>query len=180
MPPPSPKAKMLESSRIPDGEGMPSPYNTTIRYATKHPFIPQNEVIIMEKRRLWLIWYTLFIVCALLGFIPEPRGFWKFLLVCVSIGFFVPGFCLLKWADNRSDRQTLTIVRWIAFGSLCATVFLVILNGFSVMMSELWGDILYGLLVVVSSPMVCGQYWFLSLFGWACMMLTAHTMLKKK
>ena len=27
MPPPSPKAKMLESLRIPDGEGMPSPYN---------------------------------------------------------------------------------------------------------------------------------------------------------
>ena len=26
MPPPSPKAKMLESLRIPDGEGMPSPY----------------------------------------------------------------------------------------------------------------------------------------------------------
>ena len=35
MPPPSPKAKMLESLRIPDGEGMPSPYNTTIRYADK-------------------------------------------------------------------------------------------------------------------------------------------------
>ena len=35
MPPPSPKAKMLESLRIPDGEGMPSPYNTTIRYAAK-------------------------------------------------------------------------------------------------------------------------------------------------
>ena len=33
MPPPSPKAKMLESVRIPDGEGMPSPYNMQIRYA---------------------------------------------------------------------------------------------------------------------------------------------------
>ena len=38
MPPPSPKAKMLESLRIPDGEGMPSPYNTTIRYADKQSF----------------------------------------------------------------------------------------------------------------------------------------------
>ena len=27
MPPPSPKANMLESSRIPDGEGVPSPYD---------------------------------------------------------------------------------------------------------------------------------------------------------
>ena len=39
MPPPSPKAKMLESLRIPDGEGMPSPYNVTIRYAAKQSFI---------------------------------------------------------------------------------------------------------------------------------------------
>ena len=38
MPPPSPKAKMLESLRIPDGEGMPSPYNTTIRYVAKQSF----------------------------------------------------------------------------------------------------------------------------------------------
>ena len=38
MPPPSPKAKMLESLRIPDGEGMPSPYNTTIRYSAKQSF----------------------------------------------------------------------------------------------------------------------------------------------
>ena len=30
MPPPSPKAKMLESLRIPDGEGMPSPYNMNL------------------------------------------------------------------------------------------------------------------------------------------------------
>ena len=39
MPPPSPKAKMLKSLRIPDGEGMPSPYNTTIRYVAKQSFI---------------------------------------------------------------------------------------------------------------------------------------------
>ena len=29
---------MLESLRIPDGEGMPSPYNATIRYAAKQSF----------------------------------------------------------------------------------------------------------------------------------------------
>ena len=43
MPPPSPKAKMLESLRIPDGEGMPSPYNTTIRYADKQSFIEKGR-----------------------------------------------------------------------------------------------------------------------------------------
>ena len=43
MPPPSPKAKMLESLRIPDGEGMPSPYNTTIRYSAKQSFTIQRQ-----------------------------------------------------------------------------------------------------------------------------------------
>ena len=38
MPPPSPKAKMLESLRIPDGEGMPSPYKYEIYYSAKQSF----------------------------------------------------------------------------------------------------------------------------------------------
>ncbi len=133
----------------------------------------------MTKRSLWLIWYTLFIICALLGFIPEPRGFWKFLFILFSIGFFVPGFLLLKWAGDRGETATVRQIRWIAFGSLCATVVLILLNGLSVIMSDFWGNLLYGLLIIVSSPMVCGQYWVLSLFGWACIILTAHSMLKK-
>ena len=134
----------------------------------------------MTKRGLWLIWYTLFIICALLGFIPEPQGFWKFLFVLLSISFFVPGFLLLKWAADRGEEATLRQIRVIAFGSLCATVVVLLLNGLSVIMTDFWGNVLYGLLIIVSSPMVCGQYWVLSLFGWACIMLTAHSLLKNK
>ncbi|MBQ9762714.1 MAG: hypothetical protein IJV82_06535 [Oscillospiraceae bacterium] len=132
----------------------------------------------MTKRGLWLIWYSFFIICAILGMIPQPQGFWKFLFITLSIGFFVPGFCLLEWADNRSDLATIRLVRWISFGSLCATVVLILLNGLSVLIPDLLGTILYYILVVVSSPMVCGQYWVIGLFGWACIMLTAHTKLK--
>ena len=35
---------MLESLRIPEGEGVPSPYNTTIRYAAKQSFTPSEEL----------------------------------------------------------------------------------------------------------------------------------------
>lgn len=134
----------------------------------------------MNKRALWLIWYSLFILCALLGFIPEPQGFWKFCFVTLSVLFFVPGFCLLVWADRRDDVRALRQVKNICIGSLVATTVLIMLNFASALMTELWGNILYGVLIVVSSPMVCGQYWVLSLFGWACILSTAVTMLKKR
>lgn len=134
----------------------------------------------MNKRALWLIWYSLFILCALLGFIPDPQGFWKFCFVTLSVLFFVPGFCLLVWADRRDDVRALRQVRAISIGSLAATTVLIALNFASALMTELWGNILYGVLIVVSSPMVCGQYWVLSLFGWACILSTAVTMLKKR
>lgn len=134
----------------------------------------------MNKRALWLIWYSLFILCALLGVIPDPQGFWKFCFVTLSVLFFVPGFCLLVWADRRDDVRALRQVRAISIGSLAATTVLIALNFASALMTELWGNILYGVLIVVSSPMVCGQYWVLSLFGWACILSTAVTMLKKR
>ncbi len=134
----------------------------------------------MGKRTLWLIWYSLFILCALLGFIPDPEGFWKFCFVSLSILFFVPGFWLLVWADRREDVRVLRQVRTVSILWLAATTVLIGLNFASALMTELWGNILYGALIVVSSPMVCGQYWVLSLFGWACILFTAIAMLKKR
>jgi hypothetical protein len=42
------------------------------------------------------------------------------------------------------------------------------------------GNLLHILLIIVSAPMVCGQYWVLSLFLWACLMIWAQKLLKKK
>ena len=35
-------------------------------------------------------------------------------------------------------------------------------------------------IIIVSTPMICGQYWVLSLFLWACLMIWAQKLLKKK
>ena len=128
----------------------------------------------------YTLWAGMFALTAGLGLIPEPTGFAKFCLVVLSIGFFVPPACLLKAAEKRKARVHMQIVRNLAFASLVLTVVLVICNFLSLRASVLVGNVLYVLLCIVTAPMVCSQYWVVSLFGWACLMLWAHSLLRKK
>ena len=134
----------------------------------------------MKMKTLWFIWLYMFILCAVLGFIPEPTGFWKFLFTMAAAGFFVPGFVLLVKADHRDQPGTIRLIRNIAIAALAVATVLIVLNILSVVMSEVWGTVFYVLLVILASPLVCGQYWALSLFGWACLMVYAVTLLKKR
>ena len=121
------------------------------------------------------IWLFLFILCAGLGFIPEPEGFGKAILVILSILFFVPGAILLVNAIRAENRKTVLLIRKLSITSLVLTLALLVANLFSVNASKVIGDILYGLLAVISAPMLCGQYWFLSLFLWACLLTGSFT-----
>ena len=123
----------------------------------------------MKTKNLWLSWLYCFILCTVLGFIPEPTGFFKFLFVVAAIGFFVPGFLLLKYGQRKDCRLVLTA----AAVSLTVTPTLIILNFASALMPRIWGSVFYVLLVIFSSPMICAQYWALSLFGWACLLFSA-------
>ena len=134
----------------------------------------------MNKKLYFALWGGLFAVCAGLGFIPEPTGFLKVLLVMLSIGFFVPGFLLLNLASKTGDSHTLTLIRNLCALSLALTVVLLVANFLSVLGSEILGDILYYVLVIVSTPMVCSQYWVLSLFLWAYLMIASIKALRKK
>lgn len=133
----------------------------------------------MNKKLLFALWGGLFALCAGLGFIPEPEGVLKGLMVTVSIAFFVPGLLLIRLSTRTGDRHTLTLIRNLSAASLGLTVVLLIANFLSVSASETVGNILHSILVIVSSPMICGQYWVLSLFFWAYLMIAA-TELKKK
>ena len=133
----------------------------------------------MNKVFYYTLWAGFFILCAGLGFIPEPAGFAKFCLVALSIGFFVPPVCLLRLAEKRGDRRNIRIVRDLAIASLVLTLALIIGNFMTLGGSETVGNMLYILLCIVSAPMVCAQYWVLSLFGWACLMIWANSLLKK-
>ena len=134
----------------------------------------------MSNKTLYFIWGGLFILCGLLGFIPEPEGLVKALMVLSSVVFFVPGGILLYLSKQEGDLRTIGIVRNLSIISLAVTLVLLVLNFLSGNASAAMGDFLYGLLVMLAAPMVCSQYWFLSLFLWACLLMTALSMGKKR
>ena len=134
----------------------------------------------MNKTAYYTLWAGMFILCAGLSFVPEPAGFWKFFLIALSIGFFLPPSFFLKYLEKRGDKLHIRIVRNLAVASLALTIGLLLINFMSLMAPEWMGNMLYILLTIVSAPMICSQYWVLSLFGWACIMIWANSLLKKK
>ena len=123
----------------------------------------------MNKKNLYYIWAGLFILTALLGFITEPNGLLKALMVMAAVGFFVPPALLLK----QGDFQDIKLVRNLSLVSLITTTVLLVLNVMSVLASEAVGTGLYALLILLSAPMVCSQYWALSMFLWACLLMVS-------
>ena len=126
----------------------------------------------MKNKTLYLIWGGLFILCGLLGFIPEPAGFLKGLMVALSVLFFVPGWILLR----RGQAKTVGVLGAV---SLSVTLFLLVLNLLSGRAVQAAGDFLYGLLVFFSAPMICGQSYALSMFLWAMLLMATLTRSKK-
>lgn len=134
----------------------------------------------MTKKHLFVLWGGLFILCAGLGFIPEPAGFLKGMGTALAVFFFVPGFLLLYRARRQRDRRTAVLVRNLAAASLAVTVLLIVANFLSLGAEKAVGDALYAVLVIVSSPMVCGGNWLLSLFLWACLLVASIDILRKR
>ena len=133
----------------------------------------------MKRSTLFTLWGCLFIICAGLGFIPEPTGAPRVLLTLISLCFFVPPAVLIFRAGRESDRHTLQLIRNLSALSLALTLVMLVLNMLSVLRSRLLGNILYYILVIVSSPMVCCGYWALSLFLWACLLMVSLKKLRK-
>ncbi len=134
----------------------------------------------MKKNVLFILWAVLFALCAGLGFIPEPRGFLRFLMIALSLGFFVPGGILLFDAAKSGDKVTLRLIRNLSAASLAVTLGLLVANLLSVLGSEGLGDLVHIVLTIASSPMICGQYWVVSMFLWACLLITSISLLKPK
>lgn len=134
----------------------------------------------MNQKFLFTLWGGLFIVCAAMGFIPDPAGVGRILLTLLSIAFFVPPALALYQAIQAGDQPVLRLIRNLSALSLCLTLVLLVLNFLSALRSETLGDILYNILTIVSSPMVCSGCWVLSLFLWACLLMVSLKGLRKK
>ena len=132
----------------------------------------------LNKYILLALWAGMFILCAVLGYLPAQEGANKWLLVFFALAFFVPPALLVYRSWREKDRKMLRLVRTVAMVVLIATVVLLIVNLMSIalilVMPEdtalVVGDVLYDLLILVSTPMVCGQYWGIGLVGWAALL----------
>ena len=126
----------------------------------------------MSKKLLFALWGGLFILCAGLGFIPgfsqNVSAGAQAVLTVLAVAFFAPPACL-----------TLKLVRGISLLSLGLTLLALVLNVLSAMGTVTMGNVLFAVLIVVSSPMVCSGYWALSLFLWACLLIVSHSLLRK-
>jgi hypothetical protein len=133
----------------------------------------------MNQKILSALWGGLFIVCAGLGFIPEPEGSLQILLTVLSLLFFLPTALLLYHAVRKQDKASIQLIRNLAGLSLVLTVVLLILNFLTVFTSEILGQILHYVLTIVSCPMICSGHWVMSLFLWACLLTASQKQLKK-
>lgn len=134
----------------------------------------------MKQKTIFLLWGGCFVLCAALGFVPAPTGALKILLRLLSIFFFLPPALLLYRGGKSGDRTAALLIRNLSAASLLLTALLLIANLLSALASPFWGDILHGVLTVVSTPMICCGNWALSMFLWACLLLWSLQLLKQK
>lgn len=123
---------------------------------------------------LFALWAGLFIICAGLGFIPEPEGALRFFLTALAMLFFLPPAVLLYRARANADKALCRLLHLLAALSLSATLVVLILNLLSALRSEFLGRLLHYILIIVSSPMICGGNWAMSLFFWACLLVVSR------
>lgn len=133
----------------------------------------------MNKKTLYVLWAGMYILCAGLGFIPEPQGAGRVVLTLLSLLFFVPPALLLRLAVQTKDKTTLLLIRNLSALSLGLTLLLIVL-GIATAMGSVWlGNFLHAVLVIVSAPMICSGFWALSMFLWAFLMMAARRHCKK-
>ncbi len=130
----------------------------------------------MKEKIAYGIWACLYILCVGLGFISDPQGVGKVLLVLTALIFFLPGAWLLH--EGRKNRKILLRLRLVSLSSLVLTLVALVAFFLSVNGADAVNKVMFEILALVSAPMFCGQYWFLSLFLWACLLM--GTFLKNK
>ncbi len=135
----------------------------------------------MDKGILTALWAGLYLICCVLGFLPEQQGFSFYAMALVSVAFFVPPFLLLRQAKLQKDGKTVKLVRLLSLLSLGLTTVLLVANFLSVLSaSEALGTVLHIALTIVSVPMLSSGTSLLSLFLWACLLFYSISKEKKR
>ena len=131
-------------------------------------------------KKIWIIWAVAYVLCTVCAFIPATQSALAGLFLLLSLGFFVPPAFLIVEAVQKKSPKILKTIRNLSLISLGLTLVAILLNFVSIQASDSWGLVLYWLLILVSTPMVCSQVWVVGLFGWACLLMVCLTYLKKR
>lgn len=132
-----------------------------------------------KNEKLWIAWGCMYVLCTVCGFLPVASSALSGLFLLFSIGFFIPGGMLLFNALKTGDRRTVKTLRLLSILSLALTILMIILNFATARDSATVGEVMYWILIVVSTPMICSQVWILGLFGWACLLMGSIINIKK-
>lgn len=127
----------------------------------------------MKKWILYAAWAMMYVMCAVLGFIPNPQGAMYWLLLAFSLLFFMPPMILTGQSIKDGDVAELKRIRLISLIWLGLTVILIGLNFLSVGFTAAGGKFVYWLLIIGTSPMICGQIWVIPIFLWGCLLSAA-------
>lgn len=133
----------------------------------------------MRQKILYMIWGCMYVLCAGLGTLTERSEAGSVVLTVIALLFFVPGFILLYDSLKSGDKAGLLRIRVISLTSLILTLIVLVANIASVKASAALGNALYDILLLVSVPMLCSQYWALTLFAWACLLVISFPRLWK-
>ena len=132
----------------------------------------------MKNSSLFLLWAALYALCALFGLTPLQGSFGSVLMTILSLLFFVPGGILVYRGIRHQDRKLLRTVRILSICSLVLTLIFLTASFLTVLSSDAVGLAMHILLTLFSVPMICSNYWILSIFLWACLFISSF--LKKK
>lgn len=133
-----------------------------------------------DKGILKALWAGMFILCCVMGFIPTPTGATAVMLSIFAVLFFVPPFADLYFSWQRKDTKELRLVRNLSIISLSGTTVLLVATILSTLSKGYGlGNFLQFLLVIFSTPFVCGQYAIYSLFLWAALLWCCILALRK-
>ena len=133
----------------------------------------------MSDRLLYILWAVMYAICAGLGFIPATQGIAQGILIFFSLVFFLPPAILLHRANRKDDKDTIKIIRNLSLAWLITATVALCINILSVGASAMVGNVLYYILILVTAPMVCGQFWVMILFLWACLLIASWMKLGK-
>lgn len=125
----------------------------------------------MKQSSLFSAWGILYSICTVLGFIPAQSPAARWLFCGISLLFFLPPALLVREAAQRRSRKLLDTMTALSAASLGLTLLLLAANILAALHSDALGLFLHALLAIVSTPMLASQFWALSLFGWACILV---------